>query len=392
MIKPILVLLGAPAASTLSVKDKVQTVVAIFISIFILTLVTSWLTPGVEQLILVASMGASVMLVFIIPNSPLTQPYALLMGHAVSALVGVSCAYLGLKLQLPLTITAALCVSFSVLAMYLLNCIHPPGGAAALMPVIVGPEAVVGYSYVIYPVLLNTFLLIILGVAFHRWWLKKEYPSRPLPKHDPLHKHADASPLSRLGINTDDLESALGDFNSYLNISEKDLTEIYGYAQQKAYSRKFGEIRCADIMSKDVKSVEYATELEEAWALLRLHKVKLLPVVDNNNRVIGILSLVDYLKRANLKTYEGFAERLVSFVKRTPGLTSAKPENVGHIMAKPAFTVNENELIATLVPLLSDKGLHHIPVVNNEAKLVGIVTQSDLIAALYSRSVVSRSA
>ncbi|HEX4938140.1 MAG TPA: CBS domain-containing protein, partial [Candidatus Kapabacteria bacterium] len=55
----------------------------------------------------------------------------------------------------------------------------------------------------------------------------------------------------------------------------------------------------------------------------------------------------------------------------------------GQIMAQPAFTVNENDLIALLVPLLSDKGLHHVPVVNDERRLVGIVTQSDLIAALF---------
>jgi len=52
-------------------------------------------------------------------------------------------------------------------------------------------------------------------------------------------------------------------------------------------------------------------------------------------------------------------------------------------MATPAFTVNQHELIATLVPVLSDKGLHHIPVTNNK-QVVGIVTQSDLIAALYT--------
>lgn len=387
MIKPMLVLLGAPAASPLRAKDRAPTVLAIFLSIFLLTLVSSWITPPLVTLVLGASMGASVMLVLIIPNSPLTQPYALVMGHLVSALVGVSCAYLEIRFHWPLFFSAALCISLSVLVMYWLNCIHPPGGAAALLPVIVGPEAVSGYYYVLYPVLLNSLLLLALGVAIHRWWLKKEYPTKPIAKEDPLHKHKDASPLARLGIATEDLEAALGDFDAYLNISEKDLAELYGHAQQKAYARKFGEIRCQDIMSKDVITVEYGTELEEAWALLRKHKVKLLPVIDRSRRVVGILSLVDYLKRADLKTYEGFAERLVKFVKRTPGLTTDKPEFVGHIMAKPAFTVNENDLIATLVPLLSDKGLHHIPVVNDEARLVGIVTQSDLIAALYSGSV-----
>lgn len=96
--------------------------------------------------------------------------------------------------------------------------------------------------------------------------------------------------------------------------------------------------------------------------------------------------MVGFLKRADLKNYDGFSERLVRFVKHDPGMKSNKPNYVGQIMAIPDFSVNQNELIASLVPLLSDKGLHHIPVTNDENTLVGIVTQSDLIADLYSGS------
>jgi CBS domain-containing membrane protein len=145
-----------------------------------------------------------------------------------------------------------------------------------------------------------------------------------------------------------------------------------------------GEITCGDIMSRDVISVEFGTELEEAWAQLRLHKIGAIPVVDTARRVIGIISLVDFLKRANLKTYETFEDRLIKFIRRTPGLSSEKPEVVGQIMATPAVTAQEDMHIVELVPLLSDHGLHHIPIVNAERRLVGMVTQSDLIAALYA--------
>jgi CBS domain-containing membrane protein len=393
MIKALANLLGAPAASSLPIQKQLPTIAAIFVSLLLVTLFSTWLgawfLPSAMPMILVASMGASVILLFIIPNSPLIQPYALVMGHVVPASIGVACAYLAEHLQLPLFFSTAFCVGVSVLAMLFLNCLHPPGGAAALPPILSGSAAVGGIDYILVPVLLNALLLLVLGILFHRYWLKAEYPIQPLAKEDTVHHNKDASPLARLGITGDDLDTALGDFNAYLNISEKDLAEIFGRAQQNAYTRKFGEIRCRDIMTRDVKSVEYGTELEDAWALLRFHKIKLLPVIDEGDCVIGIISLVDYLKRANLKTYEGFAERLVSFVKRTPGLQANKPEYVGHIMAAPAFTVNEDELIATLVPLLSDKGFHHIPVVNNRQRLVGMVTQSDLIAALYSGSVSS---
>lgn len=100
--------------------------------------------------------------------------------------------------------------------------------------------------------------------------------------------------------------------------------------------------------------------------------------------MIGIISLVDFLERANLKTFD---DKLVMFIRRTPGMTSEKPEVVGQIMAAPAVTAHEDMHILELAPLFSDHGLHHIPIVNAERRLVGMVTQSDLVAALYAGGV-----
>jgi len=384
MIKSISHFFTAPAASSHSLAQKLSILVASFITMLVVSSISFWLKSSFQPLILVASIGASIMLVFVLPNSPVSQPYALLTGHVISAAVGVSCAYLPFEIY----INASLCIVACTFAMFLLDCIHPPAGATAMMPVIVGAEAVGGYSYIVFPVLINMLILVALGIIFHRWWLAQEYPSRKLPDKDPLHQHDDLSPLARLGIDKTDLAESLKEFNAFLNVTDKDLVEIYGMAQQKAYTRRFGEIRCLDIMSKDVKTVTPDTELEEAWALLRLHKEKLLPVVDEHRNVIGIISLVDFLKRAGLKHYDGFAERLVRFIKHDPKLTRSgttdKPKKVSQIMATPAFTVNQHDLIATLVPVLSDKGLHHIPVTNDNNQVVGIVTQSDLIAALYT--------
>lgn len=369
--------------STTTLREKVLTVLVTFAAILIVSQVGQHMVHPHQHLVLVASMGASAMLLFVIPNSPLAQPYPFVMGHVVPAAVGVLCAMIADNFF----IAAALTVSLSLFAMYLLNCLHPPGGAAALVPVIAHDQAPVGFEYVVFPVLINVLTMLLIALVAHKWILKKEYPVRPVRKADTKHQHEDPSPLARMGISSVDLKSALKNFNAYLNVTENDLARLYSSAQHNAYIRKFGEIRCSDIMSRDVVSVEYGTDLEEAWALLRHHKVKVLPVVDKAQRVTGIISLVDFLKRANLKTYEGFADKLIAFVRRTTEVHADKPEAVGQIMASPALTVQEDEFITSLVPLLSDKGLHHIPVVNKEKRLVGMVTQSDLIAALYHGAV-----
>lgn len=382
MLKDLFDLIGTPVASSLQRKDQFLALLASFIAMACIGLLSGWLTPDVQTLLLVASLGPSIVLVFVVPNSPFSQPYPLLMSHLLAAIIGVSCAYLPLDLFL----TAAIGLTLCMLAMFVLGCVHPPAGATTMMPIIVGPAAVGGFNFVVFPVLINMIILIILAFSFHRWWLKKEYPVHATPTSDPIHKHQDASPLVRLGLHPDDLEAALKDFDAYLNITEKDLTQVYGLAQQKAYIRKFGEIRCQHIMSRDVISVTETTTLEDAWSLLRLHKVKILPVVDQEKQVVGIISLVDYLKRADLKGYDRLFEKLEDFVKGDDTGGRDAP-TVGEIMASPVFAVNHSDLIASLVPLLSDKGMHHVPVVDDEQKLVGIVTQSDLIAALYSSSI-----
>ncbi len=382
MIRPLFRRLATNFAATLGAYDKLLTLLASFIAMAVVTSVGYLLVTPYQHPVLVASMGASACLLFVLPNSPLAQPYAFVMGHLAPALVGVLCA----QLVDSIALAAALTVSLSLLVMYLLNCLHPPGGAAALVPVISAPHQALGLEYLLLPVAINVATMLVLALLLNRYLLKKTYPLKPAPAKVHDHHHADPSPLARLGIRREDLQAALKDFNAYLDVAEQDLEKLYSDAQSKAYTRKFGAVRCSDIMSRDVKTVAFGTDLEEAWALLRFHKVKILPVIDRSRRVIGVVSLVDFLKRADLKTYDSFADKLVSFIRKSPLLHTDKPESVGQIMASPAFTVREDAYIASLVPLLSDKGLHHIPVVNAERRLVGIITQSDLIAALYAGS------
>ena len=82
--------------------------------------------------------------------------------------------------------------------------------------------------------------------------------------------------------------------------------------------------------------------------------------------------------------------RLQSLLRRTPGVTSQKAEVVGQIMTAQVFSARPETPIASLVAQMSDNGLPHIPVVDAQRKVVGMVTQSDMLAALYKRVAVSQ--
>jgi CBS-domain-containing membrane protein len=124
--------------------------------------------------LLVASMGASAVLLFAVPEGPLSQPWAVMGGHVLSAFIGVSCAA---WVSDPL-LAAALAVGSSIGMMQVLRCVHPPGGATALSAVVGGSSVhALGLQYVLTPVLLNTVVIVTVAVAFHGVLGRRRYPA-----------------------------------------------------------------------------------------------------------------------------------------------------------------------------------------------------------------------
>jgi len=177
---------------------------------------------GIEAAVLiVASMGASAVLLFAVPHGPLSQPWPLIGGHMVSAIVGVSCARL-----IPDTlVAAALAVSLAIAVMHYLRCIHPPGGATALSAVVSGASVqALGYQFVLTPVLLNVLVIFLVAVIFNYPFAWRRYPASLKPVV------ADGSPAVKPSISHEDLVYALSEVDSFIDVSEQDLLAIYELA------------------------------------------------------------------------------------------------------------------------------------------------------------------
>lgn len=343
------------------------------------------LGSGTEAIWMIGPVGASAVLLFAVPSSPLAQPWSVLGGNTVSALVGVTCALLTDDAVLG----AALAGSVSIAAMFALRCLHPPGGAVALTAVLGGPGIhALGYGFVLVPVGLNSLLLLLTALFFNNA-TGRRYPQGVRAETMQAHDTRDPLPTARLGINRDDLDQVLARYNQVLDISPDDLETIFLETERQAYQRRFGTTQCAAIMSRDVVSVRFGTPLEEAWDLLHHHRLTALPVTDNASRVVGILTKADFIAHAGVAGatgHHGLGQRLGALL-RPSGLThSSKPEVVGQIMHGDVRTVTGDQPIVELVPLMSDAGLHSVPVVDGSRRLIGMITPSDMIAALYESS------
>lgn len=326
---------------------------------------------------MVASMGASAVLLFAVPHSPLAHPWSFAGGHLVSALTGALCA----KLVPDLLAASALSVGVAIFLMHSLRCLHPPGGATALIPVL-GGEAVrqAGFGVVIAPIGLNVLVMLIAALVINNVLPGRRWPLRPASAP---RTPAPGWPLGRLGLTRDDLDVALREMNAVIDVDQSDLEQIYARATMHAQQRRLGEVRCADIMTHEVVSAEFGEELGELWSRMHERKVKGVPIIDRSRRVIGIVTIIDFMKQVGSHRPENLFVRLRAAIQRTPGLYADKPEVAGQIMSRPAITARDDAHIVTLVPLFAEHNIHHIPILDRDERLVGIVTQSDLVGALY---------
>ncbi len=347
----------------------------------VITGLTTYLLLGkdIHAMWLIAPMGASSVLLFAVPASPLAQPWSIMGGNIIAAIVGVSCA----KLIGEPILAAGLAAALAIGAMFAFRCIHPPSGAVALTAVLGGPAVhAMGYSFVLMPVALNSFLLLLTALFFNNA-TGRRYPHVVQPDRTSKHNTTDVAPTERIGITPGDLDSVLTRYNQVLDISRADLESIMLQTEMQAYRRRMGEVKCSSIMSKDVISVEFGTELAEAWAQFQSHNLTALPVIDRGRRVIGIVTKADFLHHAEIELHEGLGQRLTNLLRPSQLTHTEKHEVVGQIMSKEVYTADANQSIVDLVPLMSDSEVHQMPVIDGQGRLVGMISQTDMIAALF---------
>lgn len=203
-----------PAPSLMGTGERLRAGVGIAIGLGLTGLVCSFLVGhDLSGPLLIAPMGASAILMFAVPASPLAQPWSVIGGHLVAAVVGVSLAHWTAQ---PL-VAAAIAVMIATLVMSFLRCLHPPSGAIALIAVLGGPKVLAqGYSFVLVPVLLNSLVLTAAALVYNNL-TGKSYPHR-----------AHVQPTRPAIVLThQDLDSALTAYGETLDISREDLEVLF---------------------------------------------------------------------------------------------------------------------------------------------------------------------
>ncbi len=163
---------------------------------------------------LIASMGASAVLLFGVPHGSLSQPWPVIAGHVLSASVGVLCA----KNIPDVALAGACAVGVSLGLMHVFRCIHPPGGATALTAVIGGASVrELGFAYIWCPVLINAVTLVLVAVAFNAFFRWRRYPT---------YWNRRAAAPAEAEISHEEVVAALREMDSFVDVTEEDLVRL----------------------------------------------------------------------------------------------------------------------------------------------------------------------
>lgn len=193
--------------------------------------------PGGSHVLIVASTGASAVIIFTVPHGRLSQPWPVLVGHLLCGLIGVTCAkWLGTG-----PMSAAITVSLCVLAMNVGRCLHPPAGATALTAVLGGSIITdLGYSFVLAPVMVNMLTLVGAAVLINLPFRWRRYPATlNWQRRKALPPNVDRS----------DLAYALSKIDTFMDINEDDLLRIYELARSRSDKESIIKIQAGGCFS-----------------------------------------------------------------------------------------------------------------------------------------------
>ena len=355
-----------PAPLAIDGRERARAVVGVLLGVLFTAAASRWLADrSAVGAWLFAPLGASAVLIFVTPASPLAQPWAVLGGNGISAAIGVVCSMWISNAVL----AAPVAVALAVVVMLALRCLHPPGGAMALLAVLMHA----GHNELALGAALSGSLLLIVAGMVYNSLTGRRYPHA---------QRATAAPDNRTRFASEDLDAVLSRYNQVLDVSRDELAGLLDAAEAQAYRRRLGELHCSDVMSAAVVTVEFGTPLQQAWDLMQSRRIKALPVVDRARRIVGIVTLNDFLRAAGISRHEGVRARLRELLLPSGRSHSEKPEVVGQVMHRPVRAVTQDAPAAELMAVFDETGHHHLPIVDGQRRIAGMVTQADVLRAL----------
>lgn len=198
------------------------------------------------------------------------------------------------------------------------------------------------------------------------------------------HRYLDTSPMD---ISDDDILKAMKDISGYLDITTGDFKEIYRLAYRHAVDRLIHSVTAGEVMTTDVVFVKRDDPLETAAQIMARHGIAGVPVVENGEKVVGVISEKDFLFHMGGKDASSFMEVVVQCLRNKGCVAiTLRQQKAEDIMTSPAITVGEDTPVSEIANIFTEKEINRVPVTDDGGKLLGIVAREDIVKSSFPQS------
>jgi CBS domain-containing membrane protein len=182
-------------------------------------------------------------------------------------------------------------------------------------------------------------------------------------------------------VTRDDAEAALRDLGTYIDISPDDLQTLCLLAIKRAEQRMAQSMPVREVMTTKVISVRREADLHEASRLLSENRISGLPVVDDELRVIGVITEKDVMAMTGI----GRGHTTKDLIRHLLGEPLPRRHEGGKVedfMSSPAITVPPETGIRQAAAIMNERGVKRLIVVEGDGRLAGIIARADIVRVI----------
>jgi CBS domain-containing membrane protein len=195
-------------------------------------------------------------------------------------------------------------------------------------------------------------------------------------------QNSSALSVVNVGLTDQDVYEAMKSIPGYLDITPGDFKELYCHAFRHAVERISRSVLARDMMAKDVIFVRPDTPLDEVAELMGSRGISGLPVADDREKVVGVISEKDFLSMMGAAGPKNFMIVIANCL-RAKGCIALpiRAKKAVDIMSSPPVTIHQDAPYFEVAGLMAEKAVNRVPVTDKEGRLLGIITRNDLIKA-----------
>lgn len=182
-------------------------------------------------------------------------------------------------------------------------------------------------------------------------------------------------------ISDEDLRDALKEMRSYVDVTEEDLKKIYEIALRHAQQRAALRIPVREAMTRKVVTISPRADLHEAARVLSEYRISGMPVVDEQNRVLGIISEADLLMLAGMEQGHTFRD-ILHRILGEPVPAGKSGDRVEQVMSAPAITASPDDDLSEVAKVMDERRIKRLPVIDQQGKVVGIISRGDIVRTI----------